>query len=304
MIVAATSQKLSDLLKRTSRTFAIAIPLLPPEEELEVTLAYLVLRIADTVEDASRVDAAIRAKLLRQLDEAVALLDLDKACAFAEACSVLPLTTNQAYAELLAETPSVFQAIAQLPQPQQTVVIDYARRTILGMENFVVSARRGDRTVVRSTEELREYCYLVAGLVGEMLTELFLIHTPALQEVAKGLMAKARYFGEALQLTNVLKDSIADSSEGRYFLHTPVLREQAFELALEDVQLARAYVRLLEEGGAPQRYIAFTRFPLDLAEATLDRVRLLGSGAKISREYVQVLLHCVLRDCALTPAHR
>lgn len=304
MIVAATSEQLSGLLARTSRTFALAIPLLPPEEEFEVMLAYLVLRIADTVEDASLLDAELRAALLRQLDEAVEQLDLDKACAFAEACASLPLTTNSAYAELVAETPSVFKAIAELPARQQAVIIDYARRTIRGMENFVVSSRAGERTIVRSTEELREYCYLVAGLVGEMLTELFVIHSPRLNHVAKPLMQQARYFGEALQLTNVLKDSIADSSEGRYFLHTPVLRQQAFELALEDVQLARSYVRLLEESGAPARYVAFTRFPLDLAEATLDRVRLLGSGAKISREYVQVLLHCVLRDCSLTTANR
>jgi farnesyl-diphosphate farnesyltransferase len=296
MIAAATSERLSDLLSRTSRTFALAIPLLPPEEEFEVTLAYLLLRIADTVEDAGRVPAIVRSRLLRQLDQAVARLDLMEANCFTAACQTLPLTENASYRELVMEFPSVLKAIADLPEPQRSVVVRYARSTIQGMQQFLLNAREGESTVIRNAEQLREYCYLVAGLVGEMLTELFVIHAPVLSSIAPSLMEKARYFGEALQLTNVLKDSIDDCSEGRYFLHTPVLREQAFALAQDDVQHARQYVRLLESAGAPPRYIAFTRFPLDLAEATLDRVRLLGSGAKISREYVQVLLHCVLRD--------
>ena len=42
---------LDQLLERTSRTFALSIPLLPEPARREVTLAYLLLRIADTLED-------------------------------------------------------------------------------------------------------------------------------------------------------------------------------------------------------------------------------------------------------------
>ena len=44
---------LQDLLVKTSRTFALAIPLLPEPTRREVTVAYLLFRIADTFEDAS-----------------------------------------------------------------------------------------------------------------------------------------------------------------------------------------------------------------------------------------------------------
>lgn len=44
---------LQDLLVKTSRTFALAIPLLPEPTAHEVTVAYLLFRIADTFEDAS-----------------------------------------------------------------------------------------------------------------------------------------------------------------------------------------------------------------------------------------------------------
>ncbi|MGE5413115.1 MAG: squalene/phytoene synthase family protein, partial [Syntrophomonadaceae bacterium] len=45
--------RLEDLLEKTSRTFALSIPVLPEPTRREVTLSYLLFRIADTFEDAS-----------------------------------------------------------------------------------------------------------------------------------------------------------------------------------------------------------------------------------------------------------
>ena len=47
---------LSELLVRTSRTFALAIPCLPLPARREVTIAYLLFRIADTIEDGDRLN--------------------------------------------------------------------------------------------------------------------------------------------------------------------------------------------------------------------------------------------------------
>jgi phytoene/squalene synthetase len=44
---------LADLLQRTSRTFGLAIPRLSEPTRTEVTIAYLLFRIADTLEDAA-----------------------------------------------------------------------------------------------------------------------------------------------------------------------------------------------------------------------------------------------------------
>src|SRR5438552_18417468 len=44
---------LDALLAKTSRTFALAIPFLPEPTRREVTIAYLLLRIGDTFEDAT-----------------------------------------------------------------------------------------------------------------------------------------------------------------------------------------------------------------------------------------------------------
>ena len=44
---------LDDLLEKTSRTFALSIPVLPEPTRREVMIAYLLFRIADTFEDAA-----------------------------------------------------------------------------------------------------------------------------------------------------------------------------------------------------------------------------------------------------------
>src|SRR5262245_23191824 len=50
--VAATAPLTLDLLERTSRTFALSIPLLPEPTRNAVSLAYLWFRVVDTLEDA------------------------------------------------------------------------------------------------------------------------------------------------------------------------------------------------------------------------------------------------------------
>jgi len=42
-----------DLLQKTSRTFAVTIPMLPSPTRQQVGLAYLLFRIIDTFEDAT-----------------------------------------------------------------------------------------------------------------------------------------------------------------------------------------------------------------------------------------------------------
>ena len=55
---------LDRLLAETSRTFALSIPVLPDPTRREVTVAYLLFRIADTFEDASHWTVAARTDAL------------------------------------------------------------------------------------------------------------------------------------------------------------------------------------------------------------------------------------------------
>ena len=94
-------------------------------------------------------------------------------------------------------------------------------------------------------QDLRDYCYVVAGIVGEMLTELFLLQSPSLKGVAGDLRARAVEFGEALQLVNILKDSQADGAEKRTYLPSEAQLAEVFALARADLRRAIEYTELL-----------------------------------------------------------
>jgi len=272
---------LDGLLVRTSRTFALSIPLLPEPTRREVTVAYLLFRIADTLEDATAWPAA------RQIEEleAFALLlsqpSEEGALSLSAHWSAHPPVDNTDYLDLLSETPAVVEAWQRLAAAARDEIGRHTLRTVERMARFVGRAEN-----LQSLDELRDYCYAVAGIVGEMLTELFLLGSPALRRVAGELRGGAVPFGEALQLVNILRDSTSDEREGRRYLPAGVATPDVFALARHDLDRAISYVCCLEGADAPRGLVAFTALPVLLARATLDRVERDGPGAKLSRPEV------------------
>ena len=58
--------------------------------------------------------------------------------------------------------------------------------------------------------DLDDYCYYVAGVVGEMLTDLFCDYSPQIARHRPKLSAMAASFAQGLQMTNILKDAPRD----------------------------------------------------------------------------------------------
>ena len=250
---------LDDLLEKTSRTFALSIPMLPEPTRRHVGIAYLLFRVADTFEDGLLWP---RAKRLAALDDLARLLETrggEKAAA--ERWLADAPVAHAGYLELLRETPSVMDAYWDLEAPARAVLRRDLLRTVSGMARFV---RRGDskgNLRLASLRELRDYCYVVAGIVGEMLTELFLLESESLAPFASRLRRRSRYFGEALQLVNILKDANSDATEGRVYLPGGIDRSRVFALARRDLEIAAAYVGTLQLAGAPDGFVAFTGSP-------------------------------------------
>ena len=148
-----------------------------------------------------------------------------------------------------------------------------------------VVERTGPDGVLRldSIPELQSYCYIVAGIVGEMLTDLFLLERPDLAPIADYLRQRSVAFGEGLQLVNILKDSADDSVEGRNYLPYDIERREVFDLARQDLEAATEYTLAIQQAGGPDGLVLFTGLPVALAWATLDKVERDGPGAKIGR---------------------
>jgi farnesyl-diphosphate farnesyltransferase len=258
------AEELASLLEKTSRTFALAIPLLPKDLARQVGAAYLVFRIADTLEDAplwgrdTRLAAlhSFAAWIVGGTDEGWKKLVASNP-PIADACM-----------DLLARADAVKATVSAFDAPVRQVIVAHAHMTALGMADFVARQDEKGSLVLSDAEDLRAYCYVVAGIVGEMLTQLFVVASPALRAVEPDLASRARAFGEGLQLVNILKDASSDAKEGRAYLPPSVPREEVVRMARADLERASEYVDLL--GRDPAR--PFCELPVHLAVATLDRL--------------------------------
>lgn len=274
------------MLEKTSRTFALNIPLLPEPTRHQVTLAYLLFRIADTFEDATEWPPPRRTAALERFSGLLGERDPEVAEAAAREWVRPAPIEHDGYTELLAASPAVLERYWALAVPAREQLRRHLRRTIERMAGYVRQVAEGGQVRLESLGELQEYCYAVAGIVGELLTELFLLDRPGLAPVAGELRRRSRAFGEALQLVNILKDSAFDHAEGRTYLPPEVDRGEVFALARADLRQAAAYVRALQRAGAEDGLVAFNALPAALAWASLDAVEEGGPGSKITREQV------------------
>lgn len=285
-----TMPHLDELLEKTSRTFALSIPLLPEPTRNEVTVAYLLFRIADTFEDAASWPRERRTAALDAFAELLQTPSPAAAEKLASRWSQEAPSSHHGYLELLEETPFVLRRFLDLEPLAQQLIRDHTLRTADLMARFVNRTNQAGELELEDISDLQEYCYAVAGIVGEMLTELFLRNRETLQPVADYLRQRARQFGEGLQLTNILKDASVDAREGRGFLPREVDRAEVFDLARRDLQAATEYTLALQEGGAPRGVVAFNALNLLLARGTLNRVQERGAGAKLTRPEVFAIL--------------
>jgi farnesyl-diphosphate farnesyltransferase len=287
---------LEDLLVKTSRTFALAIPLLPEPTLREVTVAYLLFRIADTFEDASVLWD--KPRQVAALGDFVVLVQEPSVAAaerLVEQWLAKPPSEHGGYVELLAKTPQVIAGFMGLSPAAREAVAHHTVRTAEGMASVVTRTDQDGVLRLDSITELQNYCYIVAGIVGEMLTDLFILERPHLESITDYLQQRAAGFGEGLQLVNILKDSADDAVEGRNYVPVGIDRREVFELARRDLDMATEYSLAIQQAGGPDGIVLFTALPVELAWATLERVEREGPGAKLTRPEV-FAIHARLLD--------
>jgi len=289
---------IEQLLQTTSRTFALSIPLLPSPLDHKVTLSYLVFRISDTLEDADHLSRSDRQAGLYAFCDVLDDLSEDAVLQWTREWSQRSISDDENYNRLLRETPQVISSLQAMDEASRSAVVHHAKRSAKGMAEVLESADEQGSLQLSSLEDLRQYCYYVAGIVGELITDLFVIDCHSLAE-SKVLRENGSAFGEGLQLVNILKDSSADKNCGRAYLpeNTPV--DEVFELAFEDLKQADLYVEALREKKAPPGYIAFCDAPVRLAQATLRVVREHGPGSKVPRDETFELLQGVMERAGL-----
>ena len=214
------------LLEGVSRTFALTIPQLPNKLYGAVANAYLLCRIVDTIEDEVSLSAEQKKFFCS------GFIDVVKTGTNAElfAVDLAPLLSDQtipAEHTLIHVLPRVIQITHSFEPEQIEALASCVETMAAGMPVFQAqNLSQGLATLA----DLDNYCYYVAGCVGEMLAKLFCHYSPEIAEHKEELLKLSVSFGQGLQMTNILKDIWDDAQRGVCWLPQDIFTETGFDI--------------------------------------------------------------------------
>ena len=215
-----------EILQGVSRTFALTIPQLPDVLERVVGNAYLLCRIADTIED----DKHLPYSKKRQFSERFIRVVNGEEDTQQFARDLYPRLSPTATADerdLIRNTPAVIRITHGFNLRQQAALQRCIRIMADGMSRYQeANVANG----LKDQQDMDSYCYYVAGVVGEMLTELFCDYSSAIDQHHDELMRLAVSFGQGLQMTNILKDIWDDQKRNMCWLPQTVLESYGVSL--------------------------------------------------------------------------
>lgn len=254
------------ILGSVSRTFALTIPLLPPTIEKVVGNTYLLCRIVDTIEDAAELSPETKQKLSKLFLDAV--LEKTSVESFVEPCLCALINyDNQDELDLITNTPTVLRILHTCTKADQEAVSRCVSIMSEGMSYF-----HGKQTAagLKDLNEFEKYCYVVAGVVGELLTRIFSNHSPTFAKRIQGQESLAIAFGQALQMTNILKDSPEDKARGVSWKPVNMSQQQLLQIAYKKLQDSLSYILLIPKEEFGMRRFCFLAF--GLAVMTLSKI--------------------------------
>lgn len=214
------------ILPGVSRTFALTIPELPAALRTSVTNAYLLCRIADTIEDEPALSPMASLHFLQRF--VAVLYGTEPAAALGQdLVPQLSKETLPAEHDLVANMERVVRVTNRLDGQQRLAIQRCVEVMAGGMHQFQQTASL--RGVPRLTD-LDDYCYYVAGVVGQMLTELFCGYSPDIGRHREQFHGLDVSFAQGLQMTNILKDVWEDRARGACWLPQEVFSRHGIDL--------------------------------------------------------------------------
>ncbi len=239
------------ILQGVSRTFALTIPQLGPQLRAVVGNAYLLCRIVDTVEDEATLKLADKKRFSEQFVAVVA----GEIPASEFAHELYPLLSAQTLDEerdLVRHTDAVLRITHAFNSVQQAALKRCIRIMAEGMAYYQESASMEG---LARLSDLDRYCYHVAGVVGEMLTELFCDSSVEINRQREKLMPLSVSFGQGLQMTNILKDVWEDHERGVCWLPQELFARHEFDLSkLQSGQHHEGFAKGMQELIGVARY--------------------------------------------------
>ena len=230
----AQREYLDVFMEGVSRSFALVVPFLEPPLRDYVATAYLICRVIDNIEDCHQ---TFEWKTVRFQEISQLLLEPNLALPILQSWereNWPGLGTEQARLMGAENGQMLWQIFASIPGVARSSIQKWAQVMASGMERLedpLISpdwSDQGNIRLLRREKDYNEYCFIVAGTVGYMLTELVTQHYGFSESVVQALEPWAESCGRGLQKTNILKDFAEDLSRGVCYLPEEWLKEARF----------------------------------------------------------------------------
>jgi len=229
--MSARAAYLEQHLGSVSRSFALVIPFLEMPLRHYLATAYLLCRVVDNIEDCTQPAVwkqqrfAEFSQLLRDPRDARAILSQWQEESW-------PALSDQER-QLMGVTDGLglWQIYAAMPQSAQATVHRWTNTMAQGMSQLDDSEarpffiQREGLTVLEAEADYHEYCYIAAGTVGHLATELVIEQYQLSVDVAATLHTLAEACGRGMQKTNIVKDFVVDLTRGICYLPDTWLRK-------------------------------------------------------------------------------
>lgn len=282
-------------LAGVSRSFAACIAELTQPLRSYVSLSYLLCRVVDTLEDAPWASLPAQQHSFLWFDRAVRSLPTQKDAMQWRA--TIPTQVPDAERALLDDGHSLLRDLHALPGRVRRVLQQTLLCMSYGMRRYMQRKAARGQLVLTDLADVNRYCFIVAGVVGTLLTRLFhLTHKQAPR--SRGMAQDSVHFGLLLQKVNLLKDQSQDEREGRYLV--PNRQLMAASLRTHAERASRYLLRVPAEAQSFRRFCGWSLF---LAANSLSAIEA-APGGKIPRAQTQALFAEVGQLCRSNTALR
>jgi farnesyl-diphosphate farnesyltransferase len=218
-------------MNKVSRSFAVVVAALEEPLRYYLASAYIICRIIDNIEDCTASNDWKKARFMeisQLLIEPRLAQDILKIW---DAEYWPGLTQDEKELMSSKEGLPLWRIYSQFPEEVRRKINYWTLQMVDGMSRLQDTAyqpifvKHGSIQVLADEQDYNYYCYIVAGTVGNLATELVILHYQLSDSVSNQLLKYSQSCGRGLQKTNIIKDFREDLTRGICFLPDKWLSE-------------------------------------------------------------------------------
>lgn len=221
-------------MNKVSRSFAIVVAALEEPLRYYMASAYILCRVIDNIEDCTASTEWKKARFveLSQLIMEPGLAQDILKIWDAEAWFGLTQDENELMSS--RDGAPLWRILSQLPEEVRRIIRYWTLQMVDGMSHLQDASyqpkfvKYGGIQVLAEEQDYNHYCYIVAGTVGSLATELVILHYGLSDSVANHLSKYSQACGRGLQKTNIVKDFRKDLMRGICYLPDEWLSEVSY----------------------------------------------------------------------------